>query len=65
MEREKEKYDINYMGMNARLDTIQAAILLSKLEIFDWEIKERNRMAKIYNEELKNSYHVPEILKTV
>ena len=49
------------MGMNARLDTIQAAILLSKLEIFDWEIKERNRMAKIYNEELKNSYHVPEI----
>ena len=49
------------MGMNARLDTIQAAILLSKLEIFDWEIKERNRMAKIYSEELKNSYHVPEI----
>ena len=33
------------MGMNARLDTIQAAIL-SKLEIFDWEIKERNRIAK-------------------
>ena len=57
----KEKYDINYMGMNARLDTIQAAILLSKLEIFDWEIKERNRMAKIYNEELKNYYHVPNI----
>ena len=37
------------MGMNARLDTIQAAILLSKLEIFDWEIKERNRIAKIYS----------------
>ena len=29
------------MGMNARLDTIQAAILLSKLEIFDWEIKKK------------------------
>ena len=57
----KGKYDINYMGMNARLDTIQAAILLSKLEIFDWEIKERNRMAKIYSGELKNYYHVPKI----
>ena len=42
----KGKYDINYMGMNARLDTIQAAVLLSKLEIFDWEVKERNRIAK-------------------
>ena len=34
------------MGMNARLDTIQAAVLISKLEIFDWEIKERNRNGK-------------------
>ncbi len=59
----KGKYDINYMGMNARLDTIQAAVLLSKLEIFDWEIKERNRIAKIYSNELKSSFHIPEIPK--
>ena len=39
MEKVKGKYDINYMGMNARLDTIQAAVLLSKLEIFDWKLK--------------------------
>ena len=51
------------MGMNARLDTIQAAVLLSKLEIFDWEIKERNRIAKIYSDELKSSFHIPEIPK--
>ena len=57
----KGKYDINYMGMNARLDTIQAAVLLSKLEIFDWEIKERNRIAKIYTEELRSSFQIPEI----
>ena len=59
----KGKYDINYMGMNARLDTIQAAVLISKLEIFDWEIKERNRIANIYSEELKSSYHIPEVPK--
>ena len=47
------------MGMNARLDTIQAAILLSKLEIFDWELKERDRIAKIYTDELNSSFHVP------
>ena len=55
----KGKYDINYMGMNARLDTIQAAVLLSKLEIFDWELKERDRIAKIYTDELNSSFHVP------
>ena len=59
----KGKYDINYMGMNARLDTIQAAVLLSKLDIFDWELKERNRIANIYNEELNNFYHIPLIPK--
>ena len=55
----KGKYDINHMGMNARLDTIQAAVLLSKLEIFDWELKERNRIAKIYNSEFSNSFRTP------
>ena len=54
----KGKYDINYMGMNARLDTIQAAILLAKLEIFDDEIKSRNQIAKMYNK------HLSEVLIT-
>ena len=57
----KGKYDITRMGMNARLDTIQAAILLSKLEIFDWEIKERNRIAKIYSREFESIFHIPVI----
>ena len=30
------------MGLNSRLDTIQAAILLAKIEIFNWELKKRN-----------------------
>ena len=59
----KGKYDINFMGMNARLDTIQAAVLLSKLEIFDWELRERNRIANIYNNQLGSSYHTPQLFK--
>ena len=59
----KGKYDINYMGMNARLDTIQAAVLLAKLEVFDWELKERNRIAKIYLDELSNVFHIPVVPK--
>ena len=56
----KGKYDINHMGMNARLDTIQAAVLLSKLEIFDWELRERNRIAKIYNSEFSKNFYIPQ-----
>jgi dTDP-4-amino-4,6-dideoxygalactose transaminase len=40
------------VGMNSRLDTIQAAILLEKLAIFDEEIEARNRVAARYNERL-------------
>ena len=37
------------VGVNSRLDTLQAAILLPKLEIFAEEIELRNQVAKIYN----------------
>ena len=36
------------VGMNSRLDTIQAAILLAKLRIFDNEMRERNVVASNY-----------------
>ena len=36
------------VGMNSRLDTLQAAILLPKLEIFDEEIQARQRVAETY-----------------
>lgn len=35
-------------GVNSRLDTIQAAILLSKLDIYDDEMKSRKALAKLY-----------------
>jgi len=44
-----DKYDNIRIGLNSRLDTIQAAILLPKLEILSDEIEKRNIVAKKYN----------------
>jgi UDP-2-acetamido-2-deoxy-ribo-hexuluronate aminotransferase len=46
------KYLNMRIGMNSRLDTIQAAILIEKLAIFADEIEARNRIAARYNEHL-------------
>ena len=47
-----DKYDNVRLGMNSRLDTVQAAILLEKLAIFDDEIEARQRVANFYREHL-------------
>ena len=47
-----DKYDNIRVGLNARLDTLQAAILLPKLKIFPEEIQARNRVASLYNQML-------------
>jgi dTDP-4-amino-4,6-dideoxygalactose transaminase len=49
-----DKYDNVRIGMNSRLDTMQAAILLEKLAIFPDEIERRNAIAARYNEGLRN-----------
>ena len=58
-----DKYENIRIGLNGRLDTIQAAILLEKLNIFDEELALRNEVAKYYskniNMDLKTPY-VPE-----
>ena len=41
----EHKYDNVRIGLNARLDTIQAAILLEKIKIFDDELKDRQKIA--------------------
>lgn len=56
-----EKYDNVRVGLNARLDTMQAAILLPKLEAFDTENQNRNRMAALYTELLKGKYETPPV----
>lgn len=58
-----DKYDNVRIGLNARFDTIQAAILLEKLEIFPEEIIARNRIATHYTESLsKLPYLQPPII---
>lgn len=46
----ENKYDNIYVGLNARLDTLQAAILLAKLSIFEEEIELRQEVAMRYNQ---------------
>jgi dTDP-4-amino-4,6-dideoxygalactose transaminase len=54
-----DKYDNVRIGMTARLDTIQAAILIEKLAVFADEIEARNRAAARYSEALADVCQVP------
>ena len=54
-----DKYDIVRVGINGRLDTLQAAILLEKLAIFEDEIVARQRVAQRYTAALHNVIKVP------
>ncbi len=58
----EHKYDNVRVGLNARLDTIQAAILLEKIKIFDDELNERQKIADHYSKVLKNFVQVPTII---
>ncbi len=59
-----DKYENVRIGVNSRLDTIQAAILLEKMKIFPEEIELRDRIAKRYNEMLgrSNRIRVPRVI---
>ena len=50
-----DRYDNIRVGINSRLDTLQAAVLLEKLKIFEEEIVARNNIAKRYHNILPNS----------
>lgn len=53
------KYDNVNIGINGRLDTIQAAILLEKLSVFEEEVILRNKIAQRYGEQLQNLVDIP------
>src|SRR5215510_12912281 len=57
-----DKYDNINIGINGRMDTLQAAILIEKLRIFPTEIEDRNRIAANYNAELAAVARVPELI---
>ncbi|MBQ9664104.1 MAG: DegT/DnrJ/EryC1/StrS family aminotransferase [Oscillospiraceae bacterium] len=55
----KGKYDNVRIGLNSRLDTLQAAVLLTKLEVLEDEIKVRQQVARRYAEALSGKLKVP------
>ena len=56
-----DKYDNVRLGLTGRLDTMQAAILIEKLKIFEDEIEARNKVAKRYARGLGNVVTVPRL----
>ncbi|MBL8833906.1 MAG: DegT/DnrJ/EryC1/StrS aminotransferase family protein [Rhodospirillales bacterium] len=56
-----DRYDNVRIGMNGRMDTIQAAVLIEKLKIFPDEIAARNRIAERYSAALEKHVIVPRI----
>lgn len=55
------KYDCVRIGLNGRLDTIQAAVLIEKLKIFPEEIVARDRIARRYSVGLADVALVPKV----
>ncbi|WP_416305789.1 DegT/DnrJ/EryC1/StrS family aminotransferase [Neptunicella sp. SCSIO 80796] len=55
----QHKYENIRIGMNSRLDTIQAAILLEKLEHFTAELNIRQQIAEQYNQQLAGQFKTP------
>ncbi len=57
-----DKYDNREIGMNSRLDTIQAAILLPKFKAFrEYELAAVNQVAEWYTERLKSRFVTPKV----
>jgi len=50
----KKKYHYELLGFNARLDTIQASVLLAKLKFHRKEIIQKRKIRNIYNKYIKN-----------
>lgn len=61
--RGADRYDNLRIGTNSRLDTLQAAILLAKLEIFAAEVEARRAAARIYDELLAGTIATPAVIK--
>ncbi len=53
------RYEVLRTGMNGRMDTLQAAVLLSKLTVFPEELEARARIAEIYDRRLGNAVTIP------
>lgn len=48
-----DKYNNIRIGINGRLDTLQAVVLIEKMKLLDSELEARNSVAKLYNQYIK------------
>ena len=53
------RYEVLRTGMNGRLDTLQAAVLLAKLDVFEDELARRQRIADAYDRGLAEFTEIP------
>ncbi|MBV8521769.1 MAG: DegT/DnrJ/EryC1/StrS aminotransferase family protein [Acetobacteraceae bacterium] len=53
------RYEVLRAGMNARLDSLQAAVLLAKLTVFEGELYRREQIARYYDSELGDAVVIP------
>jgi UDP-2-acetamido-2-deoxy-ribo-hexuluronate aminotransferase len=58
---QSERYRHVVLGINGRMDTLQAAVLLVKLRHYRRELEDRDRVARLYTEYLKDVAVVPEL----
>ena len=65
---QSSRYHHTRIGINSRLDTMQAAVLLCKLERYQWELDQRDKWAQRYNQELSGldlvTPYVPDGMKS-
>ena len=59
----KGKYDNVRIGLNSRLDTVQAAVLIAKLKVLDKEIRKRQEIAERYDEAFRQRLQIPTVTK--
>ena len=56
------RYNHVEVGLNSRLDSLQAAVLLAKLNIFDDELLKRTELAKYFNEQIGDNAITPRVM---
>ena len=54
-----DRYNSGVIGLNGRLDSMQAAVLLEKMTIFDEELEMRNKVNDYYRKFLNNAQYIP------
>lgn len=57
----RSKYEVERVGLNARFDTIQAAVILAKLDVFERELERRQEIAALYTKALGNAVEAPQV----